>query len=126
MGAGLGLDSCGTLCCAPSPWTDPDPSGKYYLGLLGGALCYEPAAAPNPASPEAPVDTPEKKAPEASAAGAASTSAEATAHKWWLAIAGVPTVCMLLGCALGVAVQRHMMQRSHTAVAPPVYQAHMA
>ena len=40
-GGGNGLDSCGTLCCDASPYTDPDPSGQYYVGTRGG-MCYEP------------------------------------------------------------------------------------
>ena len=40
---GGGLGSCGTLCCAASPYTDPDPSGEYYAGNVGyGGMCYEP------------------------------------------------------------------------------------
>ena len=44
-GSGYGLDSCGELCCAHSPYTDPDPNGKYYFGKGGtrtsANLCYE-------------------------------------------------------------------------------------
>jgi len=46
-GSGWGLDSCGSLCCAASPYTDPDPSGKYYYGKNGKTeadMCYERAA----------------------------------------------------------------------------------
>merc|ERR1711871_328574 len=46
-GSGYGLDSCGELCCAHSPYTDPDPNGKYYFGKGGtrtsANLCYEKA-----------------------------------------------------------------------------------
>merc|ERR1712072_1611100 len=44
-GSGFGLDSCGSLCCAASPYTDPDPSGQYYYGNNGNTaadMCYEP------------------------------------------------------------------------------------
>ena len=41
-GSGVGLDSCGTLCCAASPYTDPNPAGKYYHGTnKANNLCYE-------------------------------------------------------------------------------------
>ena len=40
-GSGVGLDSCGTLCCAASPYTDPNPAGKYYHGTnKANNLCY--------------------------------------------------------------------------------------
>ena len=44
-GSGYGIDSCGTLCCAASPYTSTDPSSKYYYkkgGSRGIAnLCFE-------------------------------------------------------------------------------------
>merc|ERR550537_1231593 len=46
-GSGWNLDSCGKLCCKGSPYTDPDPSGKYYFkkhnanAVLEDSLCYE-------------------------------------------------------------------------------------
>ena len=46
-GSGVGLDSCGELCCAASPYTDPDPNGKHYYGNDGKTMadmCYEKAA----------------------------------------------------------------------------------
>jgi hypothetical protein len=39
IGSGIGLDSCGELCCAASPYTDPDPKGKYPANNRN-ALCY--------------------------------------------------------------------------------------
>merc|ERR1719359_1865883 len=46
-GSGWGLDSCGTLCCAASPYTDPDPNGQYYYEKGGRTIddmCYELAS----------------------------------------------------------------------------------
>uniref|UniRef100_A0A7S1IMM1 MACPF domain-containing protein n=1 Tax=Eutreptiella gymnastica TaxID=73025 RepID=A0A7S1IMM1_9EUGL len=43
-GSGNGLESCGELCCAASPWTDPDPNGEYYYKKGGKTLedmCYK-------------------------------------------------------------------------------------
>lgn len=48
-GSGSGLDSCGQLCCAASPWTDPDPNGANHYAKAGktiAAMCYEKAQAP--------------------------------------------------------------------------------
>lgn len=39
----MGLDSCGSLCCAASPYTDPSPSGTYYYakgGKTRATMCY--------------------------------------------------------------------------------------
>jgi len=48
-GNGQGLNSCGELCCAASPYTDPDESGTYYYEKGGfaswaDARCYEQKA----------------------------------------------------------------------------------
>lgn len=44
-GSGHGIDSCGDLCCAASPYTDVDPKGKYYYKKGGSRslanLCFD-------------------------------------------------------------------------------------
>ena len=44
-GSGMGLDSCGELCCANSPFTATDPSSNDYFGKGGhrtdANLCWE-------------------------------------------------------------------------------------
>ena len=45
-GGGHNLDSCGTLCCRGSPYTDPDPNGQYSIYKSGnGRICYKPEGA---------------------------------------------------------------------------------
>ena len=51
--SGWGLDSCGKLCCARSPYTATDPSNKYFFGKhpnptarTDANLCWE--ALPSP------------------------------------------------------------------------------
>ena len=43
----MGLNSCGKLCCAASPYTDVNPAGTYYYKKGGkeslANLCYEKA-----------------------------------------------------------------------------------
>ena len=47
-GSGTGLDSCGKLCCANSPWSATDPSSSYYFAKhpfasrrTAANLCWE-------------------------------------------------------------------------------------
>jgi len=46
-GNGLGLNSCGNLCCADSPWTSTNPADQYYFANGGQKslenLCWKPS-----------------------------------------------------------------------------------
>ena len=61
-GSGHGLYSCGTLCCAASPYTDPNPAGQYYFGKAHSRseanLCYERDSSPVSTGKVAPVAVP--------------------------------------------------------------------
>ncbi|MDA0713001.1 MAG: hypothetical protein O2897_03330, partial [bacterium] len=46
-GEGKGLDSCGALCCAASPYTSTIPTDSNYYGGNPSNLCFE-RATPTP------------------------------------------------------------------------------
>merc|ERR1719486_683933 len=62
--SGWGLDSCGTLCCSASPYTDPDPAGQYYWAKNNAGStwenvrCYEQTPAPTPHPTPHPTNAP--------------------------------------------------------------------